>query len=1222
MLANRRILLGVAAVVPALASAMVPFGDGLVVPPRTPLKTAAVKTFTVPCLAVSNAPQWNVESPPAGQATGLFSLMEQEGRTVLRIAADKLEPARSTVRILLPGDGPANGDVWARNRATHIAFLCKSDKPASLTFHLLLRGKPAGSYLAPFSVEPGDWQRVVLPVAQFGLKSFAKVAGVGVRVTAPCSAGEVLISDLQVGAMPYTDDSWKTRRVSISLDGEWRFATDPGEDGMKGRWYDDRYDDAAWKVIRSGQSWQQQGIDHYGFGWYRQQLVVPKECAGLPVTLTLSPIPADDDVWVNGQRVGGFSGEYKYTPWITRSYTVPASVLRYGATNTIALRIWGGRITFIGANSGLVKGPLVAECDPYRVGMREPGGTTVPAELFDLSDARQGKPFEIVVPFPADLLDAPGGQLRYRVADGLGNAILAGRAPLAPAGEGVVQAVVPVGREAAQTVYLRGRLHISLLVENAAGTPVYSGLRNLDQLSFAKRDHTPLPELPETREDTPYGSLRLVDDVDCSVLLFDDPHPYLQGGFDHAQDRMPPGGPVEVKVVDILGRKARECGPGWFAYRVGRGKLKPHTTYLLRIEYPDDKPRFVPLEIQTGQNYMDVGWKSGVAADDVYDPWPLSHAWQTCDVVVPLDDETVGTGGTGTAPAENGFWVYFMNKVSPQRYYAMYDGGPAIGRMRLYEIDPVRDAPVIRRPAGLPQRVLSFDWERQADHAPADLVHYAKLMGYSAISPIVLKWFFANYTEPLNGYQSVVVDAHDYWATRDYVPGSGTNALPPIPGRPSQHVRYLDATREAKLDYIPRFEWGGSQDLPREAWALDVNGQPTKANRFAPWCANLLNPLTWEDLKRLMDHMIKPYVKDNPQLTGALWRLRCNRLPPSYGRADIEMFARETGTPLPPGGEAQWAAWAAGEVKAKYDDWWHAKRAQFHIRLADLLRSYRPDMTLYYYNWDVDKFSLIEPDITAWAFLAGVVKPPPDGGRAAYVKDRQARKGLTAADYISVLRSGNFGKSSGGLNRADLGIRPDLYKDAKGIQVFAPVSYLCYADKPEYLEYFRTGDGLAVSDCVSYDEIGSRSINPKYEGNMVTPGGPAFSMALELLAWFHGDARTLNYTVYTYGRGFADAHRRFAQAFLALPAIPGTVVDQGDADVKVRVYPSPNGTYVGVAYKGFVPKTITVKLPGMKAGAEVSDLVSGRRVPAAMAGGNLQMTLTADPMQLSAFLIP
>ncbi len=1204
----------------ARAQPPTPFGTGVAVPPTPAIKVVNVKGQAIDCLTPANAALWVVENPQAGQTAKPFALEQEDDKNVLRIVTNLYDPARTTVRALLPGDGPANGDVWAKNQASYISFLCKSDKPAQMTCHLLLRGKTSGTYQTGFSAAPGEWQRVILPITQFTLKSFSRVAGIGFRVASAEPGAVVSIADLNVGSMAYNDDSWKGQRLSISINGEWRFAVDNGDEGAKAQWYADRFDDSSWKVLKSGASWQEQGVDHSGWGWYRQQIFIPKEFAGTPLRITFAPNQSDDDTWFNGTKIGGLHSEYKYDDWITRTYTVPASAIRYGENNTIALRIWGGHLTFIGNRSGLVKGPLVAELDPYGVTMREPGGTAVPAELFDLSDARQGKPFEIVFSFPDELAKQPGAQLRYRLTDLVGGEVKSGLIPVVGT-DGMARAVVSIDRQTAQNVYLRGRLRASLIVEDADGAPIYSGNRELDHLSFAKRDNTPLPALPDTVEDTPYGKLKLVDEIDCSTSLFDDPHPYLQSGFDHAELRQPPGSPVDVKVTEILGKKARESEYGWFAYRVGRGQLKPHTTYLVRIEYPEDKPRIVPIELQSGQNFMDVGYKSGVGAGDVYDPWPLSHQWQWYDTIFPLDDESVGTGGTGTASAEDGFWVYFMNKLKPNQYYAMYSGGPAVARIKLYEIDPEKNAPIVQRPKGLPQRTLCFDWERQPDSDPADFVRYAKLMGYSAISPIMLKWVFSNYSEPLNGYESVVIDDRDYWNHKDYDPASGQPATSPLPGRKTQHERYLEATKQYGLNYIPRFEWGGSEDLPKDAYAVDVAGQLTKSNRYAPWCTDLLHPAAWDDLKKWMDHLIKPYAQDNPQLTGALWRIRCDRMPISYSRADLEMFSSETKTPLPPGNEGQWAAWASSEMRVKYDDWWHEKRARFHQKLADLMKSYRPDLTTYYYNWDEDKFGLIEPDITAWAFVMNVIKPPPDGGKAAYEKERQVRKSFTAQDYISVLHSGNFGKASKGVNRADYGIRPELYKDMKGFEIFAPANYLCYADKPEYLNYFQTADGLAVSNVVSYDEVGARSINPKYEGNMLTPGGGPFSMALELLAYFHGDARTLNYTVYTYGRGFADAHRRFAQAFLALPATKGAVVEQGDADVKVRTYPSANCTYVGVAYKGYAGKKFTVKISGVKPGAKVVDLVTNAPVAATLVGDSLQFDLEAAPMELDAFLI-
>jgi len=1203
------------------AESLPPFGADLKVPAKAAIKALDVKPLAIDCLAPDKVSMWVAELPPEGPSVELFSLKEVEGKNVLKISAGDLTPARTTVRILLPGDGPSNGDVWSKNKASFVSFLCKSNKPAEMTFHLLQRGRTAGTYQTGFSVKPGEWQRVILPVTEFKLKNFAKVAGLGVRTASAEKGTEISITDITVGGMAYSDDSWKTRKLSISINGDWHFATETGDEGTKGKWQDAGFDDSSWKVLKSGVSWQEQGITHHGFGWYRQKIVIPKEFEGQPVTLTFAKIPSDDDAWFNGTRIGGWRGEYKYDNQMLRTYTIPASLIHYGEANTIAIRVWGGNLGFIGDKSGLIKGPLVAEVDPYCVMMREPGGTEVPAELFDLSDARQGKPFEIVFPFPAEMAAEQGTQLRYRIADLTGAEIKSGKAPLTAVSDNAAKAVVAIDRDTAQLIYLRGRFAASLIIEDKDGNPFYAGTRKLDMLSFVKRDETALPALPEKTDETPYGQLKLVDEIDCATSLFDDPHPYMQGGFDHAQDRMTPGSGVDVKVNEILGKKARESEYGWFAYRIGRGQLKPHTTYLVRIEYPEDKPRYCPIELQTGQNYMDLGWKNGVAPDDVYDNWPLSHAWQWYDTIIPLDDESVGTGGTGAGRSENGLWIYFMNKMKPGVYYSMYSGGPAISHIRLYEIDPAKNAPVIERPKNLPSRVMTFDQERQADHEPADFVQYAKLMGYSAISPIMLKWADANYAEPMDGYMSVNIDDRSYWSWMKSDPKTGEGAKPALPGKDSEHVRYLAATKKYGIDYIPRFEWGGSDNLPKEAWALGVDGLPVKPNRFGQWCGNLLNPLAWDDLKYLMDHLIKPYVKDNPQLTGALWRIREDRMPISYGPADIAMFAKETDTKLPPGGEAQAAAWAAGEMKARYDDWWHEKRAKFHIKLVDLLKSYRPDLTLYYYNWDEDKFGLISTDINAWGFLSKVIKPAPEGGRAAYEKDRAMRKSFTAADYISVLRTGNFGEGSKGINRADYGLRPELYKDVKGIQLFAPANYLCYSDMPEYLNYFRTPDGLAVSNVVSYDEVGSRSINPKYEGNVITPAGPAFSMALELLDYFHGDARTLTYTVYTYGRGFADAHRRFAQAFLALPAIPGTVVDQGDKDLKVRTYPSANGTYIGVAYKGYTGKKLTIKVPAGKAGAVVKNLVTGKTVAVKEAGGDVQFDLESGPVELNAFLI-
>jgi hypothetical protein len=80
------------------------------------------------------------------------------------------------------------------------------------------------------------------------------------------------------------------------------------------------------------------------------------------------------------------------------------------------------------------------------------------------------------------------------------------------------------------------------------------------------------------------------------------------------------------------------------------------------------------------------------------------------------------------------------------------------------------------------------------------------------------------------------------------------------------------------------------------------------------------------------------------------------------------------------------------------------------------------------------------------------------------------------------------------------------------------------------------------------------------------------------------------------------------------------VVDQGDKDLKVRIYPSENGTYVGVAWKGYSGKKLTLKVTG-KTGAKITNLVTGKSVASKSAGSDLQFDVESGPVELNAFLI-
>lgn len=1060
------------------------------------------------------------------------------------------------------------------------------------------------------------------------------------RILAPASRG--------ADQPAFTDDSWKSHRLTISLAGRWRFAVDPDDTGVNKNWQSASFDDASWGWMETGKSWQGQGLPP-GYAWYRAQVFIPQECSGSALELKLGDIEEDDEVFFNGVRIGGMRGDSKYINLIPRSYPVVPSQVHYGKLNSVAVRVWGCRAWEFHRGSGLLTKDCRIEIDPYRleaVARDGEAGKSVPIELFDLTAAQQDLPFNLVLPLPAGVVTKNGCVMSWTITD-IPNPIPgshsfddelfpaspsteqfgAGHVAVVPSGGAVDRCVIPVDAAEARRIYLNGRFEVSIKILDAGNRVLYSGKRVADRLCFARRDDLELPRIKPVEQDTPFGRLTLIDEIDAALPMKQEKHPYLESGFEASRWRKVPGTPAHVAVHDILGRSAREIDQGWFAYRIGRGRLIPGQAYLLRIEYPEDKRRYWPIELETGHDYSGIGWKDGAGDDNPYDNWPLSHTWRWHDAVVIAGERTLGSKGALAASGEFGFWVYFMNKVS-SKYFTMYEGGPAVARLRLYALDAEKNAPQITRPAGLPERTLMFDWEHQPLQSPEHLVRYARLMGYNAMSPLLLKWAFSSFGESMAGYDNAGVDQHGYGVQRSYDIKTAVGPDPAVSGVPSIHRQFLDATKGSVIRYIPRIEYGGSYDLPEAARAIGPDGKLMPPNRFMKWGANLLHPATWEDLKKFLDAQIKPFVAEHPQLAGILWRIRCDRMSPSYGASDLELFAKETNTPLPPGDVATRAAWAySGAGSAPYREWWLKKRAAFHYRVRDLLTSYRPGMEFLYYNWDTDDFSIGLMDFHTGSFYRKVLAAG-NRGAEVYSEDAQARRRYTAQDYVNMIRTGKLFSATpenakwrkDRRENIDSALDMDLYRDAGPMRLLCPANYLYLSDAPAYLNYFKTVDGLAVANPVEYDELGRCSVNPHFECNMITPGGGNFSMALELLAYFHGDARTLTWTVYTYARSFAAEHRRFAQAFLALPAIPGTVVDQGDKDVKVRTYPSANGTYVGVAYRGYEGKKVTVSVPA-KAGARITNLVTSGPVQAKSVGDQLQFEVNSGPMELHAYLI-
>ncbi|EDY82600.1 conserved domain protein [Verrucomicrobiia bacterium DG1235] len=110
-------------------------------------------------------------------------------------------------------------------------------------------------------------------------------------------------------------------------------------DDSESKWYDPAYEPSNWKPYSIPGYWEHQGLRNLdGVVWFRREIEVPDSMLGTEAVIKLGRIRNADDVYVNGQRVGGWGYEYPQ-----RTYTIPANLLKAGK-NLIVVRVanqWG-----------------------------------------------------------------------------------------------------------------------------------------------------------------------------------------------------------------------------------------------------------------------------------------------------------------------------------------------------------------------------------------------------------------------------------------------------------------------------------------------------------------------------------------------------------------------------------------------------------------------------------------------------------------------------------------------------------------------------------------------------------------------------------------------------------------------------------------------------------------------------------------------------------------
>lgn len=137
----------------------------------------------------------------------------------------------------------------------------------------------------------------------------------------------------------------------VDLNGNWRFATgdDPARAALD-------FDDDEWKKIQVPGYWESAGFKNYdGFAWYRRHFDMEADRLGSMLYIELGMVDDTDEVFINGQRIGGagqfpptYIGAYNQH----RQYAIPQGLLRED-DNVIAVRVYDAQM-----GGGIYKGDI------------------------------------------------------------------------------------------------------------------------------------------------------------------------------------------------------------------------------------------------------------------------------------------------------------------------------------------------------------------------------------------------------------------------------------------------------------------------------------------------------------------------------------------------------------------------------------------------------------------------------------------------------------------------------------------------------------------------------------------------------------------------------------------------------------------------------------------------------------------------------------------------
>lgn len=126
--------------------------------------------------------------------------------------------------------------------------------------------------------------------------------------------------------------------------------------GDKVGWESPVLNDQAWRVLKTGEVWQNQGFpDYHGYAWYRIHVNIPSSLKkqavwGDSIRIYMAHVNDADEIYLNGQRIGK-TGAFPDDPggyvskWpAIRHYAVAANwpLIKWDQDNVIAVKVYDG----------------------------------------------------------------------------------------------------------------------------------------------------------------------------------------------------------------------------------------------------------------------------------------------------------------------------------------------------------------------------------------------------------------------------------------------------------------------------------------------------------------------------------------------------------------------------------------------------------------------------------------------------------------------------------------------------------------------------------------------------------------------------------------------------------------------------------------------------------------------------------------------------------------